>query len=161
MMKSLEKLQIEDIEKLIIFADEVLNQCRYFITNYDEYGIALWERFEDEEQMLEVFRNRLKEDGELSILLNKLVKEKVDIERALADTAEEILVRLQPITGRILGMFRNGIDDMNYCVDDSVSDEYLLSLFAMRVRDLRILLAAQRDFGKEKQDVKNKDSGNM
>lgn len=157
----MEKLQIEDIEKLIIFTDEVLNQCRYFIMNYDENGISIWQQFEDEEQMLEVFGNRIMEEPELSILLNKLVREKIDIERALTDTAGEILVRLQPITGRILGMFRNGISDMNYCVDDSVSDEYLLSLFAMRVRDLRILLAAQRNFGKENVDGKNKDSGNM
>lgn len=58
--------------------------------------------------------------------------------------------KLKPLIRKAIGIFRNGseqdsvMDDTNFCVDDSVSDEYLKTLFAMRVLDLMIVNASKR-----------------
>ena len=52
--------------------------------------------------------------------------------------------KIAPFRERILGIFRNGAEqnsvtnETEFCADESVPDEYLLKLFAMRIRDRRI-----------------------
>lgn len=61
--------------------------------------------------------------------------------------------KINSLETRILGMFRNGTRcDTEYYVDNSISDEYLLELFCMRVRDRMIVFAAQRIHNEEENE---------
>lgn len=157
--KELEKIKIDDLEKLIRLADDVLCQLLCNFDIYDEAGMSYYRKCQEVygdnkgyEEAIKLIREQknAKEFEEFYHFLVFILKEKVDLNAALADTAEELLERLRPLKNRIIGIFRHGSEqdsvtnETEYCVDESISDEYLHNLFAMRVRDRRILLAAQR-----------------
>ena len=60
---------------------------------------------------------------------------------------EDIKPWIEPLIPKVLGIFRKGIgvlDDNNYVVADSVSDEYLIALFTREVRNMMMIFAGQR-----------------
>ncbi len=61
------------------------------------------------------------------------------------ESADKIKEKISHLNTHILRLFRKGAKyDTDYCADDSVDDTYLLNLFAMRVRDRKIVFDAQR-----------------
>lgn len=135
-------LQMTDIAKMIYLADGVLSAARFSVSN--ENGVML----HGDDVM-----KQLEKDCENGIddLVELLLHSVHDLTDAIVITPEEILKKLSPIKSRILGMFRNGevnteayICD-NLYADPSVPDEWLLELFAMRVRDRMICFTVQRE----------------
>ena len=86
----------------------------------------------------------------IDFLVDDILRSADDLTDAIETTPETVLEKLSPIKSRILGMFRNGeVNTELYTVDElyadpSVPDEWLLELFAMRVRDRMISFAFQR-----------------
>lgn len=137
---------------MLLLADSVLDQCLYDLYFYEDYGVFLYDKFESiisEDGNIEHFISdqRKKDEAQgIDMLLKRFIKRKdYDLTAALEIKSEEILILLLPLHKRIAGMFRN-LEDATVCPDISVNDEYLLKLFAMRVRDRMIVLGAQRTF---------------
>ena len=147
-------LKIKDIAEMIYLADGVLWEARHAFM-YNENGIMLHG---------DKLTKQLKNDRKNGIedLVDPLLHSVHDLTEAIEATPEEILKRLTPLKSRILGMFRNGeiitefyTADGLYA-DPSVPDEWLLELFAMRVRDKIISFVLQETAAKkaaEKDDV--------
>lgn len=140
----LEKVGINDIEKLIRLADDVVRQMERNLCTYDEYGLS----FQNEEQ--ELNEHHQKECEEIKRLVREIIREEQPFTEVYYGKVSPIRARVEPHKNRIIGIFRNGAlqdtvtNETNYCADDSVSDEYLMELFVMRLRDRRIVSAAQR-----------------
>ena len=146
-------LKITDIAEMIYLADGVLSAARYSVT--DDNGVML----HGDEIM-----NRLEKDRENGIedLVEQLLHSVHDLTDAIETTPEEILKTLSPVKNRILGMFRNGevlteayMLDYLYA-DASVPDEWLLELFAMRVRDKIISFVLQEAAAKKAAEKEDK-----
>lgn len=138
-MKKLKAVGINDIENIILLADDVLKQIQYNFNFYDEEGYPIYRKCSD-----------ISDSKEQLILTNIIRSKDYTLDDAINYSAEELIVKLQPIRRKILGTFRNGAEqdtvtnDTNFYADETVSDEYLLTIFAMRLRDRMILMAAQR-----------------
>lgn len=133
-------LKITDIAEMIYLADGVLSTARFSVT--DESGAML--HGDDLIKQIEKEREDRTED-----LIEQLLHSVHDLNDAIETTPGKILTTLSPIKSRILGMFRNGdIITEFYPADGlyanpSVPDEWLLELFAMRVRDKIISFVLQ------------------
>ena len=135
-------VKITDIAEMIYLADGVLQEARFGF-GYDDNGVALYgdARYEQYD------KDKANGTAELVETVLRGFKDQHD---AIETTPEMILEKLSPIKSRILGMFRNGeVNTELYTVDElyadpSVPDEWLLELFAMRVRDRMISFAFQR-----------------
>jgi len=141
----MEKINIQQIEKLILLADDILNTLRYSCYAFDENGIMLWNKDKSNDEILEIVKNNVEKNVEINTLISHILRSKYDLSDARYITTMEIYKKIDALETRILGMFRNGThSDTEYYVDNSISDEYLLELFCMRVRDRMIVFAAQR-----------------
>lgn len=138
-------LNITDIANMIYLADGVLSAARAFFF-YDEDGNPLHGKAAINEQIEKDKANGLNGD-----LIDEIFGSAGDITAAVETTPEDILKMLAPIRKRILGMFRNGAVpcDIWVCYKlyaaPEVPDEWLLDLFAMRVRDRMIAYALHKD----------------
>ncbi|MBD5129531.1 MAG: hypothetical protein HDT43_06360 [Ruminococcaceae bacterium] len=136
-------VKIEDIEQMILMSDKVLDEVMMgCISSYDENGAPLPSE-------------KIKEQGEKDFsngarkLVWDIVHEKYKIlDEVLAITANDLEKRLAPLKKRILGIFRSGVLEewyrFYYYADDTVPDDWLFTMFLMRVRDRMIVLGAQR-----------------
>lgn len=150
--KQLERIavKIADIEQMILMADKVVDEVMMGgISRYDENGVPLEG---------EAFSEQLKKDrgDETTLLVYKTVHEKHEtLEDVLRISAAELAEKLNPIKKRVLGIFRSGILEewyrFYYYADDSVTDEWLFTMFLMRVRDRMIVFGAQRTEDENKQ----------
>lgn len=140
-------LKITDIAEMIYLADGVLQATRY-PSLYNENGVRL-PRYAVDEQFK---KDRASGQGEL---VETFLHSVHDLTAAIEITPEEISEKLLPLKNRILGMFRNGeVNTEAYMYDElyadnSVPDEWLLQLFAMRVRDKIISFVLQEMAAKE------------
>lgn len=134
-------LKITNIAGMIYLADGVLWEARHAFM-YNENGIML----HGDEMMKQLVNDR--KNG-IEDLVELLLHSVHDLTEAIETTPEEILKKLSPVKSRILGMFRNGeVNTEAYMYDElyadpSVPDEWLLELFAMRVRDKIISFVLQ------------------
>lgn len=136
-------VKIADIEQMILMADKVLDEVMMgAIGKYDENGVPLEG---------EAFSEQLKKDRAdgTDLLVYKTVHEKYEtLEDVLKISAAELEKKLASIKKRVLGIFRSGILEewyrFYYYADGSVPDEWLFTMFLMRVRDRMIVFAAQR-----------------
>jgi hypothetical protein len=161
--RTLETVGTNDIEKMILLADDVLMQMMYNMSFYDDYGRSIynlcWEKFDTEKEryvtpahlIMKEQQNRDGFEGIQILILNMLKDRIIDLGTVRKYTSDDLMEKLQPIRNRIIGVFRNGSEQdtammhhTSYCADDTVSDDYLLKLFAMRLRDKMIVNAAQR-----------------
>lgn len=134
-------LKITDIAEMIYLADGVLWASRCEL-GYNENGVELYgdARYKQ--------HKKDKADG-IAGLVESYIRSFHDLSDAIDITPAEILENLSPLKNRILGMFRNGEVDIERTsdkmyVDPSVPDEWLMELFAMRVRDKIISFVLQK-----------------
>lgn len=158
-MKERRAIKITDIDQMIQLVDDVLIVARYDISLCDCNGVFLPDD-DIERRMQQLEKDRL--DGSNTIIV-KILQEaykSYHIEEAANVPAKEIVEKLEPIKKRIIGMFRNGEEDIECdCidyVDDSVDDEWLLALFAIRIRDQMINVVNQRDTDELREKNKKK-----
>lgn len=68
---------------------------------------------------------------------------------AFYETITYLKKQMEPYRTRIIGLFRNGTlqdtvtNETSFVADDTVTDDYLMELFVMRIRDRRIIMAVQ------------------
>lgn len=146
----MEIIGINDIEKLILLADEVLDQVVFYIFRYDDNGYPICIKYgqskEERQKAIDLVMEQMK-NRELSELVYRIIRDKnYSLTDSLDYTAEYLLKLVDSIKKRIIGIFRNAYlsFDTNYSVDNTVTDEYLLQLFAMRLRDRMIVFSSQR-----------------
>lgn len=146
----MEIIGINDIEKLILLGDEVLDQVVFYIFRYDDNGYPICIKYgqskEERQKAIDLVMEQMK-NRELSELVYRIIRDKnYSLTDALDYTAEYLLKLVDSIKKRIIGIFRNAhlSFDTNYSVDNTVTDEYLLQLFAMRLRDRMIVFSSQR-----------------
>ena len=136
-------LTITDIAEMIYLADGVLDEARAAFV-FDNNGVrlhgdAIKEQAEKDEA-----------DGIDDFLVNDILYSADDLTDAIETTPEMVLEKLSSIKNRILGMFRSGEVNTEFYpadgmyADPSVPDEWLLELFAMRVRDRMISFTLQK-----------------
>ena len=134
-------LIITDIAEMIYLADGVLSASRAAFM-FDGNGVRLHGDAIDEQA------EKDKADG-IDFLVDDILHSADELSDAIETTPETVLEKLSPIKSRILGMFRNGeVNTELYTADGlyadhSVPDEWLLELFAMRVRDRMISFTLQ------------------
>lgn len=141
MIQDCKEINMDDIEEMILLADDVVKQIFFNYRFYDTNGS---ER-ELEEVILDTRNNEDKS------LLHILKRSNVCLQDALNVSADSLRCGLlKPYLKKALGIFHNGtiqdtvFNDTNFRASDSISNEYLLNLFAMRVRDFMIIYAVQR-----------------
>lgn len=157
----MEKLKINDIDKLIRLADDVLKQIGVITHEYDAEGICLWNKVDEVredycEQVRELKRDSFhrKRVYETKMLISEVLQSEKVFSKIYDEPVEILMQKLDPIKPLILGLFRNGTkqnsvtNETNFYADEAISDEYLMKLFAMRVRDRRILIAVQSKEGR-------------
>lgn len=146
----MEIIGINDIEKLILLGDEVLDQVVFTIFRYDDNGYPIYLKYGQSKEERKKASNLVMEqiqNRELSKFVYNIIRDKkYSLENVLDYSADELLALVNPIKKRIIGIFRNGhlVFETNYSVDNTVTDEYLLQLFAMRLRDRMIVFSSQR-----------------
>lgn len=152
----LEKVGIYDVEKLIRLADDVVRQVECNIYLYDRNGMSIYRQVEEikgsfeEALALERGERHREECDEIMRLIRQMIREEHSFNKVYYDEISDLRENIEPLKSRIIGIFRNGAEqdtvtnETNYCADETVSDEYLMNLFTMRIRDRRIIMAAQR-----------------
>ena len=155
-MEERKAIKITDIEQMVRLTDSVLITAMYDIMSYDCNGVFLPD--DDIERRTEQFdKDHL--DG-TDILILKILRDEYGFYDALFISAKKIVEKLEPIRKRILSMFRNGMEELCgyiYYADASVDDEWLLTLFAIRIRDKMLEIADKRETDKLKEKTKRKD----
>ena len=135
-------VKITDIAEMIYLADGVLSASRAAFM-FDENGIRLHGEAINEQT------EKDKSDG-IDFLVDDILRSADDLTDAIETAPETILEKLSPIKSRVLGMFRSGEVNTEFYpadrlyADPSVPDEWLLELFAMRVRDRMISFVCQK-----------------
>ena len=155
-MKQLQKIKIDDIENMIRLGDDVLRQMEFNSEFYDENGVSFVEKAEAEGVKANSILRQIREEShyknalETQRIMFEVIREEKTFQDVYYDSLDDILEAIEPLKKQILGIFRNGAEqntvtnETNFCADESVSDEYLLKLFAMRIRERRITIAVQR-----------------
>lgn len=151
---SYEKIDITDFEKLCLLADDVFDQIRYNSYRYENNGDSisdLYFQIENEDEAREEVRRRVdaeieKETATQTIdLIDMILNENYTLRDAIDTTAAELKERIRPLSGKIVGIFKKPEwRNTPYYVDESVDEELLLEIFAMRLRDRMIVFGAQR-----------------
>lgn len=137
----MEKIGINDIEKMIELADDVLHQLMF---NLSFYNLNT-----GKESLTNDVQN-IEEDCYTKML--RIIHEKKSLNEIRYEKAQDNIKRIKELHQCALGIFRNGsiqdtvCNDTNYYVDETVSDEYLLELLGVRIKDRRMMLASQRKF---------------
>lgn len=153
---SLEKVGINDVEKMIRLADDVLRQIEMNNYLYDEEGKSLLRLVEERGGEFEEFDAMTKDPKhkerceKMRRFIYDNIREKKEFYEVYDEPAAVLVKKLEPYKKCILGIFRNGAvqdtvtNETNYCADESVDDDYLMELLAMRLRDRKIIIAVQR-----------------
>lgn len=135
-------LTTTDIADMIYLADGVLSEARDACSCNDN-GFRL---------RGDAINEQIKKDraNGTDCLLETFIRSFHELSSAVAVTPAEIMEKLAPLKNRILGMFRNGevfTERMPNVLlaDPSVPDDWLLELFAMRVRDKIISFVLQEN----------------
>lgn len=139
-------VKIGDIEQMILMSDKVVDEVMMGdISWYDSNGVPI-PSDELNERHMEQYEQDYR-DG-TTLLVKKIVREEKDFDSVLATTASDLEKRLAHLKKRILGIFRSGVLEewyrFYYYADDSVPDDWLFTMFLMRVRDRMIVFASQR-----------------
>lgn len=149
-----ERIGIDRIEDMILLGDDVLRTLHMNYSSYTDSGDDIFDLYyedyknHDREALHEVISAERQKNTEHEHLLSELFR---NIDYELTDilnlSSDEIIERyIYPIIDKAVSIFRKGTSfgDTKFIADDSVSDEYLKELFAMRVRDRMIVSACQR-----------------
>lgn len=137
-MDETKAVKITDIENMILLADGVLFASK-MLYMYDDDGDPVFDKDASKERY-----EKDKAEGIEKLIVAMICDEDYDISDAVDITAKEIIEKIAPIRERILGLFRGGkvsTDSHTFdklYADPSVPDEWLLELYAMRVRDQMI-----------------------
>lgn len=140
----------EDIADMILLADGVLTAALLAISIFNEDGIMLSLVGKEYREQLE----KDKADKTVDLVETVIYGEKYDLTDAVDTMVGDITKKLSPIKRRVVGMFRNGVSCDSYddiYADPSVPDDWLFSLFAMRVRDRMIAAALERQHNEKKE----------
>ena len=156
-MVELEKIGINDIEKLIRLADDVLRQMEVNAYLYNDEGVAFYEKVDEQEpNYYELVDSMMQEPihkekcDKFSRLMYQIMREEKSFGEVYFEPITYLKDQMEPYKKRIIGLFRNGTmqdtvtNETSYVVDESVTDDYLMELFVMRIRDRRIIMAVQR-----------------
>lgn len=141
---------VNDIEELILLGDEVLDIVMLKSFRYDDNGYPLYIKYvksKEEQEKLSYLKMQQIENKDINELVYDIIHNKnYCLEDVLDYSVDELLKRVDPIKNKIIGIFRNSylILDTYYNVDNTITDEYLLALFAMRLRDRMIVCSYQR-----------------
>lgn len=142
-----------NIGEMCIFAEAVLDALHMNYIDYDDKGNQIFDKYYDSSKNYDEIRPLIRKEQEKlfdcsdRFLLFDLFRRGDDIEDVRYYTLEDIKPWIEPLIPRALGIFRKGIgilDDNNYVVADSVSDEYLIALFAREVRNRMMIFAGER-----------------
>lgn len=141
---------INDIEELILLGDEVLDIVTLGSCRYDDNGYPLYMKYgeskEEQEKLFDLMKKQL-DNEEINGLVHGIIRNKnYYLEDVLDYSVDKLLELVAPIKNKIIGIFRNAylVMDTHYNVDNTITDEYLLALFAMRLRDRMIVFSSQR-----------------
>ena len=141
-MEERRAVKITDIEQLILLGDKVLDEVMMSLFRYDSNGTPL------PTEKLEEQMNKDRLDGTDVLIWDVLKEEYNSFDSVLAITAEDLERKLAPLKKRILGIFRSGVLEewgrYVFYADDSVDDDWLFTLFLMRVRDRLIVMGSQK-----------------
>ena len=135
---------------MILLGDKVLDEVMMNLFRYDSNGVPVSgeKRCEQMEQDYA--------DGILTLILSILKEEFDSFYDVLAITAEDLEKKVAHLKKRILGIFRTGVEEewgrYVFYADGSVPDDWLFTLFLMRVRDRMIVMGAQRMHDKKFKD---------
>lgn len=149
-----EKIGIDRIEDMILLADDIVKalQMRYadYTDEGDENFFLCYQKCGDMEDR-EAFHRIVSEEKATNreheyLLMDLFHDDSYDLTDVLELTAAELIEKhLSPILSKALCLFLKGTDfDTGYVADETVSDDYLRKLFAIRVRDMMIIHACQR-----------------
>ena len=142
-----------NIEEMCVFAETVMHALYMNYMDYDDEGNQIFDKYYDSSKNYDEIRPFIRKEQEKlfdcseRFLLFDLFRRGDDIGDVRYYTLEDIKPWIEPLIPRALGIFRKGIgvlDDNNYIVADSVSDEYLIALFAREVRNMMMIFAGQR-----------------
>lgn len=149
MTKEKIKIKESDIEEMCMLAEDVLQQLHMNFYHYDENGIdifAKYDTFKNEKERKEESQRLM--DMPESRLLYDLVRRGDDIGDVRYYTKEDIVPFVEPILPKALCMMRRGtaegVGNTDFAADETVSDDYLIAVFAREVRNLMMIFAGQR-----------------
>ena len=141
-MEERRAVKMTDIEQMILLGDKVLDEVMMSLCMYDGNGVPL----PSEKYGEQLDKDSL--DGTDKLIWNVLREEYECFDNVLALTADDLGKKLAPLKKRVLGMFRNGVLEewfrYTFYADDSVPDDWLFTLFLMRVRDRKIVMAQKK-----------------
>lgn len=156
-MFELEEIGINDIEKLIRLADDVVRQMEVNASLYDDEGMAFYEKVDEKEpNYYEIVDSMMREPihkekcDKIRRRMYQIIREEKSFGEVHYEPITYLKEQMEPHKKRIIGLFRNGTmqdtvtNETSYVVDESVTDDYLMELFVMRIRDRRIIMAVQR-----------------
>lgn len=142
-----------NVEEMCVFAEAVLDALHMNYIDYDDEGNQIFDKYYDSSKNYDEIRPFIRKEQEKlfdcseRFLLFDLFRRGDDIGDVRYYTLEDIKPWIEPLIPRVLGIFRKGIgilDENNYVVADSVSDEYLIALFAREVRNRMMIFAGER-----------------
>ena len=149
-----EKIGMDRIEDMILLGDDVLRALHMNYSSYTDSGDDIFDLYYEEykDRGEAVFHEVMWAEREKNIehehLLQELFRrDDYELTDVLNLSSSDIIERyIYPIIDKALNIFRKGTNfgDTEFIADDSVTDEYLKDLFAMRVRDRMIVSACQR-----------------
>lgn len=91
----MEKINIQQIEKLILLADDILDTLRHSCYEFDENGIMLWNKGKSNDEILETIKNNVENNVEINALISHLLRSKYDLSDARYITTREIYEKNQ------------------------------------------------------------------
>lgn len=137
----IKSIGINDTEELKLLGDEVINILISTSFRYDENGYPLYLKYgnskEEEEKLFNLMINQMQNKDINELVFGIICNRNDYLDNGSDYSVEELLELLAPIKNKIIGIFRNSylIRDTHYKVDNTVTDEYLLELFIMRLMD--------------------------
>ncbi|MCR4780667.1 MAG: hypothetical protein K5876_06175 [Ruminiclostridium sp.] len=135
----------KQIGAMLLHADDVLEAMDMNWMKYDSDGCFIFRKHSDMSKASAEMTENLRDMKSVTFLQELYRREEYDIDRIRGTDARDILELLPPeMPKKAAGIFRHGTESGIYRVADSVTDEYLYELFAMKVREMMLLYAAGR-----------------
>ena len=151
-----EKVEITEtnIEEMSQLAEDVMHQLYSNYQDYDADGRDIFTKYYNTEEEYEKDIHPLIQT-EMRTLLNDpnahllyyLFRRGDDIGHVRHYTKEDIIPWVEPIIPKALNLFRKGTNecgDTNFVAAKSVTDDYLIAVFAREVRNMMMIFAGQR-----------------
>lgn len=144
----------QNIEEMCILAEDVMQQLYMRFCDYDAEGNDIFEKYytpgadfeRDIWPLVQKERMPLFAAPESELLYN-LFWRGDDIRDVQYYTLEKIRPWVEPLIPKALQLFRKGTSDSGECIyvaAASVPDEFLIAAFAREVRNMMMIIAAQR-----------------